>query len=528
MPTATAVVCWDGGVYVGSAPDLIYLKDTDGDGKADVRRVVFTGFGKDLAGESIMNSFRWGLDNRFHVSTNNAGGDVGRAGQPKAKTVSVRGHGFLFDPRSETFELTGGGGQHGMSMDDWGRTYVCANSDPFQLVMYDSRYLARNPYLQAPPPRSTSRRPASLPSSIASALSSRGEHCGRGCAVRGLCPAPMRADRRRASSPAPPGSRFTVATPFRPNSTATCSWATCPTTSFIAPSPVPKGVLVTAKSAEVGREFLASADNYFRPVQMANGPDGCLWVIDMYRELIEGAAFLPPVDSQAHGRRQWRGPRPHLAHRARRAQAEHAQAEQGNDRRAGRAAGTPERLAPRYGVAVALPAAGPVRRRHRYDSLPPDPVHRWEEHTPSTRWRGWERSGRTTCSPHSPTASPVSANTPCDSRNASARTTRGFRARMEAMVGDPDPLVRYQLAFSLGALAGDKTRPCARRSGDSRRGRSLDSHGHSQLRDGLRRRRLPAARRRCRLSARRRRADVPDRARGTDRREPSGGRRTWF
>ena len=102
-------------------PDLIYLKDTDGDGKADVRRVVFTGFGKDLAGESIMNSFRWGIDNRIHLSTNNAGGDVGRAGQAAAKTVSVRGQGFVFDPRAETFELTGGGGQHGMSMDDWGR-----------------------------------------------------------------------------------------------------------------------------------------------------------------------------------------------------------------------------------------------------------------------------------------------------------------------------------------------------------------------------------------------------------------------
>ena len=69
VPMATAVACWDGGVYVGSAPDLLYLKDTDGDGKADVRRVVFTGFGSDQAGEGMLNSFRWGLDNRFHVST---------------------------------------------------------------------------------------------------------------------------------------------------------------------------------------------------------------------------------------------------------------------------------------------------------------------------------------------------------------------------------------------------------------------------------------------------------------------------
>ena len=46
--------------------------------------------------------------------------------------------------------------------------------------------------------------------------------------------------------------------------------------------------------AEQDVEFLASSDNWFRPVQIANAPDGCLYVIDMYRELIEGAAFLPP------------------------------------------------------------------------------------------------------------------------------------------------------------------------------------------------------------------------------------------
>ena len=63
----------------------------------------------------------------------------------------MRNQNLLFDPRRETFELTGGGGQHGMTLDDWGRTYVCGNSDPFHLLMYDSRYLARNPYLLAPP-----------------------------------------------------------------------------------------------------------------------------------------------------------------------------------------------------------------------------------------------------------------------------------------------------------------------------------------------------------------------------------------
>ncbi len=37
-----------------------------------------------------------------------------------------------------------------MSFDDWGRKFVCSNSDHIQLVMFEDRYLARNPYLAAP------------------------------------------------------------------------------------------------------------------------------------------------------------------------------------------------------------------------------------------------------------------------------------------------------------------------------------------------------------------------------------------
>src|ERR1051325_9683416 len=45
LPWPTAVICYDGGVFVGASPDIIYFKDTNGDGAADVRKVVFTGFG---------------------------------------------------------------------------------------------------------------------------------------------------------------------------------------------------------------------------------------------------------------------------------------------------------------------------------------------------------------------------------------------------------------------------------------------------------------------------------------------------
>ena len=128
IASPTAVACWKGGVFVGSVPHILYLKDTDGDGTADLRRPVFSGFARDKAGEAMLNSFRWGLDNRFHVSTNLAGGSVRRSADPANTGVSVRGRGFVFDPRAGTFELSSGGGRHGMSMDDWGRKFVCQNS----------------------------------------------------------------------------------------------------------------------------------------------------------------------------------------------------------------------------------------------------------------------------------------------------------------------------------------------------------------------------------------------------------------
>jgi putative membrane-bound dehydrogenase-like protein len=56
MPMGLAL--GDGGVYIGEGTDLIHLRDTDGDDKADTRRVVFTGFGTGDTHQNL-NSFTW-------------------------------------------------------------------------------------------------------------------------------------------------------------------------------------------------------------------------------------------------------------------------------------------------------------------------------------------------------------------------------------------------------------------------------------------------------------------------------------
>lgn len=291
---AVALACYDGGIFVGAVPDILYCKDTNGDGVADIRTPIFTGFGKDHAGEGMLNSFRWGLDNRFHVATSGAGGSV-RPSEPKdAKSVSVRGQGFLFNPRNQTFELTSGGGQHGMTMDDWGRTFVCANSDPIHYVMYNGRYLARNPFVQAP--------------AAAVNIAAGGKYTK----LFRISPnEPWRVLRTRLrSQKAVPGSDeggqpsgfFTGAsgiTVYRGN-----AWPEEYRGNIFVGEVSgnlvyrarleENGIGLTAHRADPDVEFLASTDNWFRPVQFANAPDGTLYVIDFYRELIEGAAFLPP------------------------------------------------------------------------------------------------------------------------------------------------------------------------------------------------------------------------------------------
>jgi putative membrane-bound dehydrogenase-like protein len=295
LDSPTAVCCYGGGAFVGAAPYILYAKDTDGDGQADMRRVVFTGFARDVGGEGLLNSFRWLFDNRIHVQTSRSGGEVRHAERKEAKPVSVRGQGFLFDPRTEAFEVTSGGGQHGMSMDDWGRTFVCTSHDPIFLVMYDGRYLARNSYLEAP--------------AAAIRIAPGGYHTK----VNRISPnEPWRVVRTRLrttgiEAPHPtegdqPSGYFSAASgvtvyrgdawpaEYRGNALV----GEVSNNLIYRARLVPDGVGLTAVRADPAAEFVASTDIWFRPVQMANGPDGALYVLDMYRYLVEATETMPP------------------------------------------------------------------------------------------------------------------------------------------------------------------------------------------------------------------------------------------
>ncbi len=63
----TGVVPGDGGVYVANSTELLHLTDTDGDGKADERRVVLSGFGTEDT-HHILHTLRWGPDGTLYMN----------------------------------------------------------------------------------------------------------------------------------------------------------------------------------------------------------------------------------------------------------------------------------------------------------------------------------------------------------------------------------------------------------------------------------------------------------------------------
>lgn len=65
-----------------------------------------------------------------------------------------------------------------------------------------------------------------------------------------------------------------------------------------AKSTIEKGIF-TLHNAYDKREFLASSDMNFRPVNSATGPDGCLYILDMYHGIIQESAWTKP-DSYIH------------------------------------------------------------------------------------------------------------------------------------------------------------------------------------------------------------------------------------
>lgn len=183
LPLPTGLVWANGGLFVAASPNIWRFEDKDGDGRADVREIAFTGFGtglKALNVQAMLNSLHWSQDNRIHVQ--GGPGNRGKISSPKRPdqpAEEIAGRDFWFDPRTYEFGFESGGAQYGMSFDNYGtnspaRIPTTSSSSSTMIV-------TRRATLSSPcrPPARASPPMVVPPRCIASALTNLGASCAR-------------------------------------------------------------------------------------------------------------------------------------------------------------------------------------------------------------------------------------------------------------------------------------------------------------------------------------------------------------
>ena len=258
-----AVMCVNGGALVSEPPVLWFMKDTDGDGKADVKEQVDGNYASRTGQpEHMANSPTWCLDNWVYSANHPI-----RYRLKDGKWVS------------EPFATRG---QWGLSQDDYGRLFYNFNSDFLRANLVPENLAKRNPNFPAT--------------------------ASTGIQV-------MKDQTCWPSHPTPGVNRGYEAAALRDDGTLKACTATCgaviyrgalfaPEFSGNAFIPEPSANLVkrviidekdgglTARNAYDKTEFLTSTDERFRPVNAYTGPDGALYLADMYRGVIQHKGFL--------------------------------------------------------------------------------------------------------------------------------------------------------------------------------------------------------------------------------------------
>jgi mono/diheme cytochrome c family protein/glucose/arabinose dehydrogenase len=259
LPRALKVL--DHGVLVAEPPNLWLMKDTDGDLKADTKDVVYKNYGRFIGGvEHNANGLLWAMDNVLYTSE-------------WSENLRLKNGKFEVLPSLSR-------GQWQASQDDAGRVYRNVNDAPLFVDYTPARYFLRNP---------NAARTRGLYESLIDQMDAvvypirQNRGVNRGYRDPFFRPDGSSIVIQGAGSPTvyrgdkyPPDARGSV---------------------FITDSPTnlvhrfnivdDGGGKLTAKNAYGRGEFLASSDERFRPVNLFSAPDGNLYVVDMYRGVVQ-------------------------------------------------------------------------------------------------------------------------------------------------------------------------------------------------------------------------------------------------
>jgi putative membrane-bound dehydrogenase-like protein len=278
----TGIKVWRQGVMVTSAPDIFYAEDTDGDDRADRRETLYRGFGEGNQQHRV-NGLRWGLNHWLYLANGDSGGKIRslRTGQE----LEVAGRDIRISPDDGGLETESGQTQFGRCRDDAGNWFGGNNSHPIWHYVLDDNHLRRNPHVKAASTRrEIAEQPGAAPVYPASKTLSRFNDFDKVDRFTSACSPLIFRDLELLQKD--PRQYAFVCEPV--HNLVHRSIVRADDVSFVS----------QRGGDESQAEFLASDDNWFRPSMVRTGPDGALWVADMYRLVIEHPTWIPTAWQQ--------------------------------------------------------------------------------------------------------------------------------------------------------------------------------------------------------------------------------------
>ncbi|NOZ39904.1 MAG: hypothetical protein GXP24_06730 [Planctomycetes bacterium] len=283
----SGVLPWRQGVLITAAPNILYAVDTDHDGKADKTEILFAGF-QERNQQLRVNGLRWGLDNWIYCASGSHVArydDASRILSTKTgEMVLIGSRDFRIRPATGELDPQAGPSQFGRNRDDWGNWFGSMNSHPLWHYVLEDHYTRRNPHAAPPAPRRQlilPRNPKVYPAKAPQKRFHNFQQSGR---FTSACSAIIYRDQQ-------------LFTDNVDQHGFTCEPFHNLVQHFALQN---EGVSFSAERspANAKLDFFASTDRWCRPVFATTGPDGALWIADMYRYMIEHPQWLTPEGRQ--------------------------------------------------------------------------------------------------------------------------------------------------------------------------------------------------------------------------------------
>ena len=280
----TGILTWREGVIVTAAPDIFFISP-DG-----TKKVLYTGFSTGNQ-QLRVNGLRWGMDGWVYCAAGAHHGGYNKGTQIECKLtgekIDLGSRDFRFKPDTGEFDPQTGPSQFGRARDDWGHWFGVQNSFPLWHYVLQDHYLRRNPHVIPPDPihQLFPRNPPVYPASSMEKRFHSFDQAGRftsACGIEVYRDRVLFEDGKTHAFTCEPFANLVQHHVLVDDGV-----------TFKVGRESSRGPGAGPREDSRTTDFLASEDRWCRPVMVRTGPDGALWVADMYRYMIEHPQWLP-------------------------------------------------------------------------------------------------------------------------------------------------------------------------------------------------------------------------------------------